>query len=120
MRWTTSLLFLVLAGCYSRAAYVPDKADAFCSWLLECTDPAVIAYDGMSMDACLGLWGPVFQEEDASCEKFAPGVAKQCVEALQTASCPEDGSPVGENIPEVCDYVYQRCSAGSEGEPAEE
>ncbi|MCA9567270.1 MAG: hypothetical protein KC656_05485 [Myxococcales bacterium] len=111
------LLVPLVAGCYSQYDYVTTKTDTFCSWLLECTDPSVLAFDGMNMEVCQGFWGPRFEEEGLECKKFKRGVAKQCIEALELATCPADGSPVSDNIPEVCDFVYLRCEPQALEEP---
>lgn len=107
MRWI--VLAALATGCYAEHDFVPAKTDAFCAFLLECTDPAVIAFDGMNMEVCQGFWGPRFDEEGDTCRKFTRSVAQDCVAALELATCPEDGSPVSENLPEICSYVYTRC-----------
>lgn len=107
-------LLLLLAGCYAEADYVPARTAAFCTWALECTDAATLAFDGTTMESCQAQWGPVFQTEGATCRKFKRKIAKQCVAAIEQATCPADGSPVAEAMPEICSYVYERCTANSE------
>lgn len=111
---------LVLVGCYSETDYVVDKTEAFCVWAVACTDEATQAFDGLDASSCQGTWGPAFAEEGATCRKFKSKIAKQCVDAITLATCPEDGSPVAENMPEICTYVYERCETLGSEEPEPE
>jgi len=106
MRWTL-LAVLFAAGCYNESKFVPEKTDAFCALLLECTDPAVLAFDGMTNESCQAFWGPQFRDEGLDC-KFRRGAAKDCVSALMNATCPAEGS-VADNLPEICGAVFTDC-----------
>lgn len=119
MRWML-LGCLFVSGCYSEADFVPAKTDAFCAYLLDCSDPATIAFDGLDLNSCLGTYGPVFDAEGDDCRRFKRGLAKQCVAAITGATCPVDGATVEESIPEVCDFVYERCPLLIPDEPAPE
>ena len=103
MRWSLSLL--VMVGCYSESDFIPAKTAAFCDLLLECTDPAVLAFDGITGDSCTGTWGPTFSEEGSGC-KFRRKSAKACIDQLQAATCPESGPVV---LPEICAGVFHQC-----------
>lgn len=105
---TTSLL--LLGGCYTESDFIPAKTTAFCQVLLECTDPAVLAFDGVDAQSCEGVWGPRFQAEAQGC-KVKGSAGKQCVSALETMACPTDGRPVQDHIPVVCASALQKCPA---------
>ena len=105
MRWT----FLILAvGCYAESDFVPAKTDAFCSLLIECTDPAVLAFDGIDESTCQGVWGPIFKDEASRC-KLRAGPAKECVAALESATCPSEGLLI-DQLPESCSSTYVNCT----------
>lgn len=103
MRW--SLILFALAGCYSESEFIPSKTTAYCELLLECSDPAVLAFDGITAETCEGTWGPMFQEEASGC-KFRRRSAKACIESLALATCPEEG-PV--ELPVVCGAAFDQC-----------
>lgn len=108
MRWTL-LVALFATGCYSESDFVPAKTDAFCSLLLECTDPAVLAFDGFDETSCIAYYGPLFRAEGETCKKMKRSAAKDCVAALELATCPAEGT-VEESIPAVCGQVWQKCT----------
>ncbi len=103
-----ALFALFLTGCYGQNKFVPDKTTAFCQVALSCTDPAVLAFDGMTEASCQGTWGPVFQAEGDGC-KYRRSAAKQCVSEieLQANTCPDGETSA--SIPEICEAVWHTC-----------
>lgn len=104
----TTVLLLLASGCYSEGDFTPARTAAFCAKVLECTDPAVLAFDGVTAENCEGVYGPAFAAEGETC-KLDKKAAKTCVRGLQSLTCPADGSPVAENVPAVCDEVFVKC-----------
>lgn len=109
MRLTPFLLIAV--GCYSETDFTPARTTAYCAAVLACTDPAVLAFDGVDATTCEGIYGPRFQTEGEDC-KLDRKVAKACVSGLEAlaASCP-DGA-IDDNLPVACESAFKKCPIG--------
>lgn len=107
-----AVLALVLLACGpGRQKFVPEYADIYCSFLLECGDPAELTFDGiLSMDDCLVVVGPAVEQQMATC-KYHTGKAKDCLNELEVASCPAEDEAFDDAVPAVCDEVWTQCAA---------
>ncbi|MEZ4316475.1 MAG: hypothetical protein R3F61_03175 [Myxococcota bacterium] len=106
MRFTL-LAALLAVGCYTESDFIPAKTTAFCSLVLQCTDPATLAFDGLDATSCEARYGPIFRDEAQGC-KIRKSAAKDCVAALEAGTCPADGS-VEDNLPEICEAALTKC-----------
>lgn len=115
------MLVLLVAGCsrYEEAEFIPEKTDLFCDLFLECADSSLLVFDGGDKSRCVSVWGPVFQAEQQDC-KLVKKSALQCLDALSTATCPNDNATADDMIdalPAVCDLARKKC-AGSAVDPS--
>lgn len=104
------LALAMLAGCgVSRNEFVPEYAAAYCDFYMECGDPAQLTFDGvLTADDCLALYGPDIDAQAEACG-FKNGKAKDCLGALEVATCPADGD-VDAGLPVTCHEVFVNCA----------
>lgn len=102
----------VAAGCGpSEAAFVVDYTDAYCTWYLQCADPAILVFDGLDdVDTCKAVVGPEVAAEGAVC-KVSKGAARACLDQLATVPCPEPGTLIEDAVPVACDSAWKKCTA---------
>lgn len=105
------LLLTTLAGCgIDETVFIPDYTDLYCDTVMECTDPAVLTFDGIeSKDDCLGIIGPEIEAEIGYCD-YSPKAAKKCVKAMELMGCPGEGQTVEDVLPVDCAAVTQACN----------
>ena len=86
-----------LAGCYQEDEFRDDLDDAVCTWKAECYQEEYASCINDALNARA--------ETPAGC-KFQPGVARDCVDALDDLAC-VDTAPEDElGFPEVCGEVW--------------
>ncbi len=108
--WVATAMLVLASGCYSESDFVPEQTDLVCDLILECTDPAELTFDGIDAQNCVATVGPMLRAAGEGC-KFRRGNAKQCIEDLQAATCPADGTPVLDALPTSCGLVWDKCTA---------
>lgn len=109
-------LFLSLAACGpDETKFIPEFADAYCDFVLECEDPAVLTFDGItSHDECLEVYGPEVEALGFGC-KYKAKQARRCLQAMEVAACPAEGTTLQDGLPAVCNEVYIDCEVPSPG-----
>jgi hypothetical protein len=107
---------LLIAGCgVPPDEFVPEYAQSYCEYLLECGDHAQLTFDGItSIDQCLATKGPEVDDEASSCD-FKRSAAKDCLDLMTILTCPEDPADVDANLPPTCADVFTNCPAGAPG-----
>lgn len=102
---------LTLAACgVDETVFIPDYADYYCQSVMDCTDPAVLTFDGIgSMDDCLAIVGPDLEAEVGYCD-YNGKAAKKCLQAMETMGCPGVDQTVDDILPLDCAQVLSACS----------
>ena len=113
---STWMFVALLVGCGpSEAEHAAEFTSAYCSWLLDCEDPAVLTFDGIqSFEDCEALIAPEATGYGTTC-KYKGGNSKACIRAMNALSCPEDASF---SMPPECSEVYLGCTFGESSQPA--
>lgn len=111
-------LATTLAACgIDETVYIPDYTDLYCDAVMDCTDPAVLTFDGIeSKDDCLAMVGPAIEAEVGYCD-YNPKQAKKCLQAMETMGCPGDGQTIDDVIPVDCSGVTSACNPPKNTEP---
>ncbi len=112
---TLSLTLLLLAGCgVDETVFIPDYTDLYCDALIECTDPAVLTFDGIDgKDDCLSTVGPELEDEVGRCD-YSPKQAKRCLKAMEGMGCPGEDQSLADILPLDCATVSENCTAPKE------
>lgn len=103
-----------LCGCsLNQAEYSAQFTVAYCEWLLDCEDPAVLTFDGIHSAAdCEAIMAPEVTSYGTTC-KYKGGKANKCLDAMENLACSDDGSF---QLPAQCEAVYPGCTFGEEEE----
>ncbi|MEQ1505120.1 MAG: hypothetical protein ABMB14_22995 [Myxococcota bacterium] len=118
-RWVAGVL--LVAGCGpSESEFVVEYTDAYCAYYLDCSDPAILVFDGLdAIDDCVAVAGPENAARASGC-KLERTAARACLDQMATVACPTDGTPVDEALPTACTATWKNCSDQPEDEPADE
>lgn len=112
MRTSMSAAFaMLLAACGQphESVFIPEYADLWCAYVLECADLASLRFDGLTdQEDCLAVYGPRIESVGEGCT-YKAGKAKRCLRAMELATCPAEGEPLDANVPSVCAEVYVKC-----------
>lgn len=90
--------------------FVESYLTSFCAFFIDCTDPAVAAFDGLpTVEDCRAEFGPPLAARAEGC-KLEKDAAELCLQELDGAACPEEGAPE-DALPAVCapDLVWKKC-----------
>ena len=109
MRTLGLLATLLLTGCMSQNKFLDRFFIAECDFILACTEPAVLVFNGYdSADACVAARQPDWESGWASCADFERKAARECLEQLDSPTCPAEGEEV--SAPAICEAVYTTCT----------
>ncbi|MBW1879515.1 MAG: hypothetical protein JRJ84_14220, partial [Deltaproteobacteria bacterium] len=80
---------LALTGCrWSEARFFDEYAEADCTFLMDCLDPAVLTFLGWgSLADCIEDKGTEAVTEAQGCE-YNPRAARSCVKGIEEMTCP--------------------------------
>jgi len=116
MRWHVAMAGIFgLAACgVGKGNFVPTYAAAYCDYVLACSDPAQLTFDGvLSLDDCLAVVGPELEVQADTCN-YNPGVAADCLDAMAILQCPAEDASIDDGIPPVCLGVFEACVSNLE------
>lgn len=104
-------LLILLAACgVDETVFIPEYSDNYCAKLVECTDAAVLRFDGIeTVDDCLAVIGPEIEAEVQSCD-YSPKNAKRCLKAMEGMGCPGPDQAFDDVLPLDCGQVSSSCS----------
>ena len=107
------LCALAFTGCrWSEARYFDAYAEADCTFLMDCLDPAVLNFLGWeTLDDCIQDKGTQAVTEAEGCE-YNPRAARPCVKGIEEMTCPPDGEEP--DYPPICETVFD--CAGDTGD----
>ncbi len=116
---TRGFALSVLVACgVDDARFIPEYTDLYCQAFMECTDPAVLQFDGIaSKDDCLAIVGPEVADEVGRCA-YSRKHARRCLKAMEGMPCPGPDQSLDDVLPADCAEVSTACAAPKE--PAEE
>lgn len=109
------LLTTILAACGApkEGEFIPAYADAWCSYVMECSDPAQLTFDGvLEHEDCLALYGEDVAARGSGC-KYKKRKAQECLDAMSFTTCPAEGAPLEKGLPPICEEVYVKCSGSA-------
>ena len=94
----------------SESDFVVEYTDLYCTWYLECADPAQLVFDGTAtLEDCTGLFGPGVADQASTC-KLDKGAAKDCLDAMVTVACPaEEDAVLDDSLPPECATTWKKC-----------
>lgn len=103
--------FWLMACGPSDEAFVARYTEDWCAVVMACSDPAVLAFDGIeTVEDCEAIVGSQVEVEAASCS-YDPKAARSCLSALHELGCDGSQAPVE---PSTCSVVFLECTEGGE------
>jgi hypothetical protein len=109
-------VFAALVACGpDEGAFVSDYTRAYCTYYLDCSDPALAVFDGLdTMDECTDAFAPGVAAQARSCQLFGRS-ARECLTALDGLACPVSSQDPNDGLPAVCSDVWVDCAVEEEG-----
>jgi hypothetical protein len=112
--WALVALAGIGCGGVDQDEFVGLYTDHYCEAWLDCGVSATQQFDGIdSLEECKALEGEALTAGWQGC-KYKKRRAKQCLESLLPATCPENGD-LATVFPPICNEVWVDCVPGAEG-----
>lgn len=101
----------------SESDFVVQYTDAYCTWYLDCGDPAQLLFDGVdTLEDCTSVVGPEVSDSAGIC-KLDRAPARACLDAMATLACPTDPeAPLEDALPAACSTTWKKCLGQVEGD----
>lgn len=107
--WMTGLLLWTVGCGETRSEFEASFTDQYCRLFVECGDPALLTFEGiLTEEDCVREYQQPVVNWGLQC-KYKRNRAKDCMGAMEVATCPAEGTEVWEAIPAECQEVFDGC-----------